>query len=49
MEEKVMIIEFVFVQDTQRQPGEVRLQAFGAHETGQLDVIKAVIVRQVWR
>ena len=47
MEEKMVIVKFVFVEYALRQPGKIGFQAFCAHEVGQFDMIKTVIIRHV--
>src|SRR3990172_2791334 len=47
MKQKMVVVEFSFVQYAQGKPGEFRLQSLCAHEPCKLDVIKTVIVRQI--
>jgi hypothetical protein len=49
VEKKMMIVEFVLVQDAQGQPREGGLEAFRPHQPCQFDVIEAVVVGHVWR
>jgi hypothetical protein len=48
MKKEVMIVEFALLQDAQGQEGKVRFEPLRAHEPGELDMIKAIIIGHVW-
>ena len=47
MEEEVVIIELSRIEDTLREPAELRFEALRAHQIGQLDVVKTVVIGHV--
>ena len=44
MEEEVVIIELSRIEDTLREPVELRFEALRAHQVRQLDMVKAVVI-----
>ena len=42
-----MVVKLARVEDGQGQPREVRFQSLRAHQIGELDVVEAIVVRQI--